>query len=179
MNQQKSRWPGVACIAALVLASNTRANDEFNFVSPPANPQGTELRPGGVVTVQVCAKREWLDALVGAGALWPGPPYKVNLTWEAKKWTWAPPEKLPTKTVLVTTVGQKICSDPFRVAHADFPVRDLWRVRATVQFDKGVKSGAAERFIRMMPPLLKDAATSESLVPVQPPAPATRTPRRN
>jgi hypothetical protein len=170
------RW--AQCVAALALAGNASAADEFNFASPSANPQGTAIRPGATVTVQVCAKRSWLDSLVGAGALWPGPPYKVNLTWEAKKWTWAPPPKLATATSLVTPIGQKICSAPLAVAHADFPIEDLWRVRATLQYDKGFKSGPIERFIRILPPLLKKSTGKETVMPVQPSTP-TRTPRRN
>lgn len=179
MIRRRHFLPFSPCVAALLLAGNAIAGDELGFASPPANPQGTPLHPGGVVTVQLCAKRDWLDALVGAGALWPGPPYKVNLTWEAKKWTWAPPEHLRTTTSLVTPVGAKICSQPFRVGHADFPIRDLWRVRATVQFDKGVTSGPVERFIRVMPPALKDSPANQTVAPVQPSAPATPAPRRN
>jgi hypothetical protein len=167
-----------ACTAAVALsATPVLASGEFDFETPKPYPVVTAIRPQQQVTLRICAKRDWIDAYVSHGALWPGPPYKVNLSWEAKKWTWAPPQNLPVSTLLSTIEGSKVCSAPLAVRHADFPLLDTWRVSATLQLDKGVKTGPMERFIRVLPAVAKKSIANESVMPVPNPQPAQRTPR--
>jgi hypothetical protein len=166
--------------AALALAATAplaHAAGEFDFEAPKPYPVITAIRPQQQVTLRICAKREWLDTYVSHGALWPGPPYKVNLAWEAKKWTWAPPQHLPVTTLLTTIEGAKVCSPPVHVRHADFPLTDDWRVRARLQFDKGVQSGPAERVIKVLPAILKKSMPNDTVMPVPDSQPARRTPR--
>jgi hypothetical protein len=168
-----------ACLTTLaVFAPPAFSAGELDFETPKPYPVITAIRPQQTVALRICAKREWLDAYVGAGALWPGPPYKLNLVWEAKKWTWAPPQHLPTSKLLETSSGSKICSAAFSVRHADFPVQDTWRVRATLQLDKGIKTGPIERFIQVLPAIVKKSTGNETVAPVPNPQPAQRKPRR-
>lgn len=165
-------------VTALVMsATSVFAAGEFDFEMPKPYPVITAIRPQQQVTLRLCAKREWIDTYVSHGALWPGPPYKVNLVWEAKKWTWAPPQHLPVSTLLTKLEGARVCSASFPVRHADFPLTDDWRVSARMQFDKGVQSGPAERVIKVLPAILKKSTPNDTVMPVPNPQPAQRTPR--
>ena len=143
------------------------------YFASPASAAPVSLLPDGSVTVKVCAAKAWVTQYVKVGALWPSPPYKVILQWEAKKWTWAAPATLPVATQLNADPSGNFCTPPIVLHHPDFPVQDLWRVTARVQFDKGVKSGGIERYVRVLPPRLKQAPPGNAVAkPIT--VPATR-----
>jgi hypothetical protein len=142
---------------ALVLSAGSAfAGYDFDFLSPVTYPGFTNVKPNETLTVQVCASKKWLDMHVSAGALWPGPPYKVNFDWTAQKWNWAK-GALPVTTLLVVPMGDRYCSAPLKIKHADFPAHEQWRIRATVQLDKGASTGFIERFIAVLPPTMRVA----------------------
>lgn len=150
------RLAGMLATVLVLCAGSAFADYDFDFLSPATYPGFTYVKPNESLKVQVCASKKWLDMHVSAGALWPGPPYKVNLEWKAQKWNWAK-GPLPVSTLLVTPVNDRFCSTPLTVKYADFPAQEQWLIRATVQLDKGASTGFVERFISVLPPTLRAA----------------------
>lgn len=150
------QFAGLVSAALLLSAASAAADYDFDFVSPATYPGFTYLKSNDTLNVQVCASKKWLDMHVAAGALWPGPPYKVNFEWTAQKWNWAQ-GTLPVTTQLTVPTGNRFCSVPMLVKYVDFPAHEQWRIRATVQLDKGASTGFVERYISVLVPALRAA----------------------